>query len=244
MFLTLTVPNVPAEELRDCLDLMYKAWHLLMKRAEVKRISRSYFRSLEVTYNEERDDYHPHFHVLLVVPMNYFVRSRGLYIERDRWLGNVERSNGILEITQVDVRRVKKNRKGSLKSSVESMTSMTSVESMASIASEVAKYATKPSDYVKQVKGGKFEANARVLEVFHWALKGRRLSAFGGEFRKYRRELKMKDVEKADMVKVDEDKYTGCKCRICQSEMMEELYSWNMGLMNYVRRELPKENKK
>ena len=234
IIVTLTVPNVQADMLRLRIDSMYNGWHKLMMRTPVKRIARSWFRSLEVTYNEERDDYHPHFHVLILVPMNYFVRSRGLYIERDRWLEMWQESMEMPEITQVDVRRVKKLSKHSF----------SNTSPLASAVAEVAKYATKPGDYVKQTGGGRFEANAEVIEAYHWALRGRRLSAFGGEFRKYRRELKMKDVEKADMVKIDEDKYTGCKCRVCQSEMMEELYSWNMGLMNYVRRELLNKNNK
>ena len=70
------------------------------------------------------------------------------------------------------------------------------------------------------------------------------MAAFGGEFRKYRKELKLKDIEKADMVKMNADKYSDCKCSICQSDMMEELYSWNMGLMNYFRREVSMKDKK
>ena len=47
---------------------------------------RSWFRSLEVTYNKDRDDYHPHFHALLMVPHHYFYKDRGLYIPHEKWL--------------------------------------------------------------------------------------------------------------------------------------------------------------
>ena len=72
LLLTLTVPNVKASNLKARITLMQKAWNRLMNRNPVKRVCRSWFRSLEITYNEYRDDYHPHFHVLLMVPKKLF----------------------------------------------------------------------------------------------------------------------------------------------------------------------------
>ncbi len=75
LLLTLTVPNVPASELSERIGLMQKSWHKLMMRNPVKRVCRSWFRALEITYNAERDDYHPHFHVLIMVPLDNQVFS-------------------------------------------------------------------------------------------------------------------------------------------------------------------------
>ena len=44
---------------------MQKSWNRLLNRNPVKRIARSWFRGLEVTYDAERGDYHPHYHVLM-----------------------------------------------------------------------------------------------------------------------------------------------------------------------------------
>lgn len=224
LLLTLTVPNVPASELSERLGLMQKSWNRLMKRRSVKRVCRSWFRALEVTYNVNRDDYHPHFHVLIMVPINYFAKQYDLYIDRDEWLKMWQEVTGIPEITQVDIRRVKKLRKG------------TAIES---VAAEVAKYATKPGDYVRELSNGLCEANEKVVEVLHVALRRRRLVAFGGKFKEYRKQLKMQDVEQSDMVHISEKEET-CHCRICQSELVPEMYKWRLGLREYTKCESAK----
>src|SRR5699024_246422 len=66
VFLTLTAPNVKADELDDEIKHYNQSFQRLMQRKEVKNAVRGYVRKLEVTYNKERDDYHPHFHVILV----------------------------------------------------------------------------------------------------------------------------------------------------------------------------------
>ncbi len=219
LLLTLTVPNVPASELSERIGLMQKSWNRLMKRNPVKRVCRSWFRALEITYNAEREDYHPHFHVLIMVPMNYFNKKYDLYIDRDDWLRMWQAVTGLPEITQVDIRRVKKLRKG------------TAVES---VAAEVAKYATKPGDYVRELPNGLCEANATVVEALHGALRRRRLVAFGGKFKEYRTQLKMQEVDEADMVHISEKEET-CQCRICQSELIPEMYQWTIGLRKYIK---------
>ena len=222
VLLTLTVPNVQKEELVNRVSLMQKAWNRLMKRNPVKRVCRSWFRALEVTYNEERDDYHPHFHVLMMVPENYFRKQYDLYIDRDAWLRMWQEVTGIPEITQVDIRRVKKLRKST---------------PIASVAAEVAKYATKPGDYIRALPNGLCEANAKVLEALHIALRRRRLVAFGGEFKIYRKKLQQQEVEEADMVHISEKQKT-CHCRICQSELLPKIYMWQIGLKQYVKNQV------
>src|SRR5690625_7467900 len=80
-----------------------------MQRKEVKTIVKGYVRKLEITYNEKRDDYHPHFHVLLAVNKNYFNNSWS-YIKRDRWLELWQQVTKNSLITQVDVRKVRKSK--------------------------------------------------------------------------------------------------------------------------------------
>ena len=223
LLLTLTVPNVPSRDLKERIDLMQKSWHRLMNRAPVKRVCRAWFRSLEVTYNEARDDYHPHFHVLIFVPRNYFDKKYALYIERDRWLSMWQESTGLSEITQVDIRKVKKRQKRS---------------SLASISAEVAKYATKPGDYIKARSDGLYEAKPRVVETLHRALKGRKLVALGGKFKDYQKALKQQDLEQADLVHIDESEKV-CRCRICSSELLLELYRWHLNTRAYVQSQRP-----
>src|SRR5699024_6275220 len=84
IFVTLTAPNATADEMNDEIKHNNKSLQRLMQRKEVKQIVKGYARKLEITYNEERDDYHPHFHVLIAVNKSYFNNSWS-YIKRDRW---------------------------------------------------------------------------------------------------------------------------------------------------------------
>ena len=71
-FLTLTVPNVKAHELGLTIKIMNNAFRQIQNNLK-KRTSRAVslfpkikgFRKLECTYNPVRDDYHPHFHIIL-----------------------------------------------------------------------------------------------------------------------------------------------------------------------------------
>ena len=218
LLLTLTVPNVRADNLRHSIDNMQQAFKKVMMRRGVKRAVRSWFRGLEITYNDKQDSYHPHFHVLLIVPGAYFKRERGLYIGRDTWLAMWREATGILEITQVDVRRVRKQSK---RKPIEAITA------------EVAKYATKPASYVKRTLKGDFEASGEVVRTLHYALRNRRLVAYGGLFAKMRKELRLEDVEKADLVHIT-DEQQGCQCSICKSDLVDEIYKWNLGVGNYL----------
>ena len=104
IFLTLTIPNVTLDELGDAITAMMNGWKRLIQRKLVRSTILGYHRSLEVSYNPKRNDYHPHFHVLLVVPNSYFGKR---YINRDTWLSLWQQSMRDENITQVDVRAVK-----------------------------------------------------------------------------------------------------------------------------------------
>lgn len=153
IFLTLTAPNVPAEELNDEIKHYNQSFQRLMQRKEVKRSVKGYARKLEITYNEERNDYHPHFHVLIAVDKSYFNNNRA-YIKRDRWLELWQQVTKNFMITQVDVRKVRDSKDDKVY--------------------EIAKYSAKDSDYL---------INQEVFEVFYKALKGKRLIVYSGLFK-------------------------------------------------------------
>lgn len=153
IFLTLTAPNVPAEELNDEIKHYNQSFQRLMQRKEVSKVVKGYARKLEITYNEERDDYHPHFHVLIAVNKSYFT-DKNYYISRDRWLELWQQVTKNPLITQVDVRKVKNGRNDKVY--------------------EIAKYSAKDSEYL---------VRQDVFEVFYKALKGKRLIVYSGLFK-------------------------------------------------------------
>lgn len=69
-FVTLTIPNVEAPDLPGALEVMYETF-LKCKERLKKRNQRGQcpkfegLRKLECTYNPERNDFHPHFHVIV-----------------------------------------------------------------------------------------------------------------------------------------------------------------------------------
>ncbi len=165
IFLTLTSPNVKDEELEIEIKKYNDSFKKLLKRDEVNGVVKGYVRKLEITYNAERDDYHPHFHVLIAVNKSYFT-NKDYYLSRQRWLELWRDVTGISEITQVDVRRVKEKNNNQLY--------------------EMAKYTGKDSDYL---------ANDNVFETYYNALKGKRVFAYGGLFKASRKRLKNGELD-------------------------------------------------
>ena len=65
-FLTLTIPNVPAEELRSTIKKMGTTIRKIQdNRRKAKKELITGVRKLECTYNTEFNNYHPHFHLIM-----------------------------------------------------------------------------------------------------------------------------------------------------------------------------------
>lgn len=213
LLLTLTVPNVNADRLGDEISHMAASWRRLAKRKEFS-VVKGWFRALEVTYNGDRDDYHPHYHVLVCVPSNYFAKA---YIKQDRWLELWQEATKYPHITQVDVRAIKPNPKRQ------------NSDDISSAAAEVGKYATKPSNYVVKAPDGNYYAFPKVVEQLAFSIRGRKLVAFGGLMLEYSKKLDLADVESdsVDLINIGEDSTE-------IAAVMVKIFHWNVGLRNYV----------
>ncbi len=239
IFLTLTVPNVSLEELDTTVDHMFKSWSKLTKRRGVKKIMKGYLRCLEITYNHERKDYHPHFHALIVLNKSYF--SDKTYIKRDKWLQLWQESTQQPEITQVDVRKVKADTE----------------DDLGKACAEIAKYSTKTWSTASKKSNRQFMSDQLELdfgvEGHFWIrenaektantvvdlvsiLKGRRLLQYGGLMRDAKKLLKLQDGEDegADLINTSETE-TGCKCPVCAGDMQETEYLWDKLTGDYVK---------
>ncbi len=230
IFLTLTTPNVSADELESEIKAYNHAFKKLMERKEVDKVTKGYVRKLEVTYDHERfitkkmykhrkayyesrglnvgdnnpnyDTYNPHFHVLIAVNKSYFTQTKQ-YINHERWLELWQKVTDNPDITQVDVRKVRENKKKEV--------------------SEIAKYAAKDSDYL---------VDEDVFEVFYKALKGKRLIVQSGLFKE---SMKLWKEGKLDKYKeMDSTDY-----------VYALLYSWGKGsYVEYEKRLLTDEERK
>lgn len=218
LFLTLTCRNVGSEELSATLDKLFKAWKKLSERKQFKNSVVGWFRALEVTHKMHTDEYHPHFHAILAVQPSYF-KKKDKYITQEQWVDLWQKSLGVDYKPIVDIRTAKPKRKG---------------QGMESTVAEAAKYTVKPGDFLDPAD--ELGTDLAVYTLDH-ALKNRRLIAFGGIFKDIRKQLKQVDVEKADLVKIDDDESEGCSCEICGAMMREVIYKWHVGLRNYVEEE-------
>lgn len=165
IFLTLTTPNVKAEELENEIKHYNHSFRKLIKRKKVDGIIKGYVRKLEITYNKKRDDYNPHFHVLIAVNKSYFTDKR-YYISQQEWLNLWRDVTGMPEITQVRVQKIKQNDNKELY--------------------EMAKYSGKDSDYL---------VNQKVFDAFYKSLKGKQVLVYSGLFKETRKKLKNGDLD-------------------------------------------------
>lgn len=165
IFLTLTTPNVMSDELENEIKRYNNSFRKLIKRKKVGSVIKGYVRKLEITYNKKRDDYNPHFHVLIAVNKSYFTDKR-YYISQQEWLDLWRDVTGISEITQVQVQKIRQNNNKELY--------------------EMAKYSGKDSDYL---------INQKVFDTFYKSLKGKQVLVYSGLFKEAKKKLKNGDLD-------------------------------------------------
>lgn len=165
IFLTLTTPNVMSDELENEIKRYNNSFRKLIKRKKVGSVIKGYVRKLQITYNKKRDDYNPHFHVLIAVNKSYFTDKR-YYISQQEWLDLWRDVTGISEITQVQVQKIRQNNNKELY--------------------EMAKYSGKDSDYL---------INQKVFDAFYKSLKGKQVLVYSGLFKEAKKKLKNGDLD-------------------------------------------------
>lgn len=207
VFLTLTVPSVPACELSLTVDRLQKSFDTLFKRKAVRQAVCGFFRCLEITYNHKKYSasfglYHPHFHLILAVPKNYADKGNPIYISQAQWLQMWRECYNDESIKFVDVRLVKPNvEKLRKKHTDEEISQMSDSQLMASTVAEVAKYTVKDSDYIIS---DDFKLTDDIVFALSDALHGRRLLGSGGCFKEAARKLGLDDAESGDLVNLNE----------------------------------------
>lgn len=180
LFLTLTVRNCKAKDLPKTIDLIYDGWRYLYHKHKVfKKSILGTFRSLEITYNEDADTWHPHLHCVLVVKESYFQQD---YITKDEWIQLWRKACKLDYDPSIDIRRIKPNEKG-----------------IVGAVCEVIKYAVKDADYLTGTERQVIYKVRTLLE----SLTNRRLCGFTGLFAQVRKELKFDDAENGDLTHVE-----------------------------------------
>ena len=223
IFLTLTVRSVPGDKLGETITKLTEAWAKLRRNRRFERAVQGWFRAIEITAKSsgiwvdtttgevrERQSYHPHIHAILAVPANYGDPAAGLYIKTEEWVARWRRSLKVDYDPVCDVRAAK-SKKGE--------------KANADAAIEAAKYATKDSEYISVANED--VAVQRVVDYTR-ALKGRRLTAYGGWLMDAAKVLKAEDLETGDLVHLDDDEIRE------DLAVMVEVYGWHFGVEDYI----------
>ena len=168
IFLTLTQRNVEYAGLKDEIEKIIKGLRNLLRVKEIRAVTLGTMRNIEITYNVQTQEWHPHVHMILHVTSLYAQGGQyGAYIHQPRWVYLWQRAMNLDYAPNVDVRMLKPSKKGNHRE-----------------LAEIAKYAVKPSAITDDYR------NIAILEgaLFH-----KRLLSYTGTFKEARQILKLKD---------------------------------------------------
>jgi len=178
IFLTLTLKNVSQDRLGQGIDDIFYSFNKFLKNKRIKKMSKGFFRSLEITFNKARRDYHHHLHCIFVVNSSYFTQSTQ-YLKQADFTDIWQSSAGLDYTPIVHVEKIRDN-KG---------------------IAEVSKYAVKTDkELINNLSNSEFK-------TLRDELRNRRLISMGGIFRDIARKLKLNldsdDIASDDLT--DED---------------------------------------
>lgn len=206
IFLTLTCRNMVDYKLQDEVSEIINAFHIMFKYKKIKDVILGYVRALEVTYNKERKDYHPHIHVLINVKNDYFGRG---YIHQSEFAEMWQKALKSDYMPVIDIRKFKVKR----------------VETAGKELAEICKYCVKSSDLIQE----NVFNTAKVVGAIDGALTNKRLLGYSGSFRKARQVLNIttKNIEDFD----NKEDYLG---QDIPEDARKIIYDWHFGKSQYV----------
>lgn len=173
IFVTLTIKNVKGEHAPEAITTLLDAWNKLYKRRAYARAWRGFIRSVEITYNVEDKEFHPHIHALVAVKKTYGMKKDPEYISFEQLLQDWKEAAGLDYRPDVYISVVRSYEVDKNAARPNEATNRAAIETM--------KYAFK----VKYDTIG-----PETVRVFLDALKNRRLISFGGVIAKKRAEIK------------------------------------------------------
>ena len=186
IFVTLTIRNVRAEELSRTIDRLNEGFKNLVQKSKTMKESKifkesllGYIKAMEITYNRETKDYHPHIHIVFHLKSSYFGRN---YIKQSQWVKIWKSMMNLDYDPLVNVKAIKK------------------IDSGNGIVAEISKYPIKTSELMS-IKDE--DERNEVLAIFLTSTHHRRFVTFGGTFRDVKRKLSLDDVETGSLVHVE-----------------------------------------
>lgn len=249
LFLTLTVKSVYSDVLQDTITHLLKSFDRLMKRRELKKLLVGWYRGLEVTHdnyeyitnglfkrkqyyytsrglnvgdkNPTFDTYHPHLHVVLLLPRSYLEKQevkRG-YLTNEKWLQLWRECTKDDSITQVDIKQIKPKKKN-----YNDDNNILHSSGLINAICETSKYSVKSKDYIVDWD---LDLSCDIVKTLDNALHHRRLVAFGGLLKEVHKKLNLDDEINGNLVNVEGDEQNS-------SSLGEVSFFWHVGYQQYI----------
>lgn len=227
VMLVLTVRNCRVDDLKSTVDMMLKGWGRMIKRNWWREYVKGSVRRMEITYNRETKEFHPHIHVLMEVDKTYFQTTTKKfttgYKTTDEWAeywrtaikANYKPVVYIKRVARADEKISEKwNRKMERDDRELKMIEGAALET-------VAKYTVK---YGSVLKGVPLADQARVVEALDEALGNRRVVAYLGTIDKARKELNHAEPEL-----MEDEPIHDVNCPVCGLRLKRQVYKWDGG---------------
>lgn len=221
LFVTLTIRNCSASELKQQLDKLQYGFHLFHKQKCVRVAFRGCFKAFEITRHPEHFksiEYHPHLHLIIAVKKSYFKGQD--YIKHSDLIEIWQNACGLDYRPQVDIRKIKPEK------SDDGIT-------LAGAVAEVAKYTVKSADVLR---GTDAEIDRAVLTLTE-ALSSRRLCSFTGVFKKAARELKLDDLTDGDLINTDNEQLRSDIAYLIVTYQWQIGYGYQLTHVRYAEKE-------
>lgn len=207
IFITFTVPNCEYGKLRQSIDVLNRSVARLRERKTIKNVSLGDVKTLEVTVNLKDKTFHPHVHMLMAVPPDYYKPNNPYYITHSSIQSMWQSCVGSKEYLYVNIKAIK-DYKGSVQ--------------------EISKYIAKDKDYLSAKDEVDVTLKDEVLYYLYNATKGLRFISYTGIFKEIRDDLKIEDVESKS-----EDELLGIGNE-SNNFVARENYIWHYGFSRYI----------
>lgn len=207
--ITLTVKNCYIDDLNEIMQKMSRAWNLAISQRSVRPVLFGWARSVEVTFNEDTRELHPHYHILIGWWEN---RSEDLI---RRWMNACSKYGLIANIKAQNAQKITyyKAENGNIKTDTDLP------ENFTKAVLETFKYSVKGSD-LEKMKVSEFR---EIVNQYS----NKRLVAYGGKIKEYAKLLKI------ETDKVQDEEYIKI-CKNCGAPELEQLiYKWSFGTNAY-----------
>lgn len=204
-FLTLTVKNCRPENLRYTLKKMNEDWNRMLSGRRLSGMLLGWAKSIEITYNEENNTFHPHFHVIVLFD-NFLGEGETNRFFRGAWSKACRLPyEPITDFRMIDGKKE---------------TTTSENDKIYNAILETFKYSVKDSELANMPM--------TTFRQFVTAIHGLRMTSYGGIIKQARKELGMKDNEEEE----NEGEIGRTKCD-CGAELLKMVCEWSFSEKQY-----------